>query len=115
MTSREPSRLPWARGLKLQVDFIILFMVASRLPWARGLKLLRMKTMEENISKVAPPVGAWIETTWVKANPNIGIVAPPVGAWIETYNYKMCDETHLSRLPWARGLKPRYAGSWGMV
>ena len=34
--------------------------------------------------RVAPPVGAWIETTGKREQPEVDRVAPPVGAWIET-------------------------------
>ena len=34
--------------------------------------------------EVAPPVGAWIETTLHAPMSKSVIVAPPVGAWIET-------------------------------
>ena len=36
-------------------------------------------------------------------------VAPPVGAWIETYMRLPEAVNLLSRPPWARGLKQRYA------
>ena len=38
----------------------------------------------EELCGVAPPAGAWIETTdewWVNVT---ALVAPPAGAWIET-------------------------------
>ena len=38
------------------------------------------------MSKVAPRVGAWIETEdGTESLPNTADVAPRVGAWIETY------------------------------
>ena len=37
-----------------------------------------------NIVKVAPLVGAWIETPYSQSKPDLKSVAPLVGAWIET-------------------------------
>ena len=34
--------------------------------------------------QVAPPAGAWIETTMRKDGTRLNQVAPPAGAWIET-------------------------------
>ena len=34
--------------------------------------------------RVAPPVGAWIETVSGNHHAGVDFVAPPVGAWIET-------------------------------
>ena len=78
-------------------------------------------------STVAPPVGAWIETAFVRLvlQGNLSrppwarglklalsflarhgfFVAPPVGAWIETYGYLGYARMAWSRPPWARGLK----------
>ena len=49
----------------------------------RGLKLLCLTWLCSNL-KVAPYVGAWIETTVVPLCRGVGNVAPYVGAWIET-------------------------------
>ena len=50
----------------------------------RGLKLAFL--VVHLSQKVAPLVGAWIETDWVTGlNPDY-FVAPLVGAWIETVN-----------------------------
>ena len=38
----------------------------------------------ENFDKVAPFVGAWIETITLTTKEGSNIVAPFVGAWIET-------------------------------
>ena len=51
--------------------------------WVRGLKL--EVTLSNNSDyKVAPRVGAWIETDYTKTRFFFSWVAPRVGAWIET-------------------------------
>ena len=50
--------------------------------WVRGLKLFIVGLLET--SKVAPYVGAWIETPDVHQKRLKWPVAPYVGAWIET-------------------------------
>ena len=55
----------------------------SRPPWARGLKHAVMNQRDYK-ERVAPPVGAWIETLFYWFAQQFLIVAPPVGAWIET-------------------------------
>ena len=54
-------------------------------------------------SKVAPYVGAWIETVDHQARPPPFVVAPYVGAWIET-NDQFQHEKSLSVAP--------YVGAW---
>ena len=51
--------------------------------WVRGLKLADTFNYEKQ-SKVAPYVGAWIETHGYRTNYQMFKVAPYVGAWIET-------------------------------
>ena len=55
--------------------------------------------------KVAPRVGAWIETDCERLLPSSIVVAPRVGAWIETLKMKaeMCLKK--SHPVWVRGLK----------
>ena len=54
---------------------------------------------------VAPRVGAWIETNKVKEFINPLNVAPRVGAWIETIS-AFCRYVRIkSPLAWGRGLK----------
>jgi len=55
----------------------------SRPVWARGLKQFT-KDNEYYTPKVAPRVGAWIETIEYSLKASTSIVAPRVGAWIET-------------------------------
>ncbi len=56
--------------------------------------------------KVAPCVGAWIETTSYQKLSSDKVVAPCVGAWIETPNQrKKSIRFSWSRPVWARGLK----------
>ena len=55
--------------------------------------------------KVAPRVGAWIETIDFCESFRQRCVAPRVGAWIETY-FCGCPQSALeSHLVWVRGLK----------
>ena len=51
--------------------------------WVRGLKLA-FEVVNVLGCKVAPYVGAWIETSDKKFNRTTNTVAPYVGAWIET-------------------------------
>ena len=65
--------------LELSVD------ASSRPAWARGLKL--QSNLLQNLPyKVAPRVGAWIETGYDGRSGKTKNVAPRVGAWIETRN-----------------------------
>ena len=55
---------------------------------------------------VAPRVGAWIETSLDNALKVISVVAPRVGAWIETYKVLAFILTIATSHPvWVRGLK----------
>ena len=58
--------------------------------------------------KVAPYVGAWIETTEERIKALRKLVAPYVGAWIETRIYVSAEEGFMSHPTWVRGLKPLY-------
>ena len=53
--------------------------------WVRGLKHRNSANTAE-VGKVAPHVGAWIETYYDKDGVLRPSVAPHVGAWIETYH-----------------------------
>ena len=61
--------------------------------WVRGLKHAYGKYIAV-YQRVAPHVGAWIETNFVSKLLNDKDVAPHVGAWIETTTlknkYKSC-------------------------
>ncbi len=57
--------------------------VKSHPTWVRGLKPCIRRTSSQ-IIKVAPYVGAWIETGYRLKNHHLRYVAPYVGAWIET-------------------------------
>ena len=98
----------------------------SRPPRARGLKLLNV-VADTLRGDVAPPAGAWIETSifrryffdrivappagaWIETTDNIvlfffKVVAPPAGAWIETFLRFQPTKYRMSRPPRARGLK----------
>ena len=52
--------------------------------WVRGLKLVHTRCWPWPC-KVAPRVGAWIETSLSHLCFYQFVVAPRVGAWIETY------------------------------
>ena len=54
---------------------------------------------------VAPPAGAWIETTCCAEWVRLLFVAPPAGAWIETAIRLMASFLEKSRPLRARGLK----------
>ena len=72
----------WVRGLKLGFCAVRFTAVLSHPMWVRGLKHLISK--EWLHTKVAPYVGAWIETYLRVDSIFEGYVAPYVGAWIET-------------------------------
>ena len=71
--------------------------------WVRGLKL-EQTTLKDTL-KVAPYVGAWIETTSTPSTIVALTVAPYVGAWIETSNMSKETEPSKSHPMWVRGLK----------
>ena len=95
--------------------------------WVRGLKLLNKVRLTLGY-KVAPRVGAWIETgenatgvPFADVAPRVGawietlakaqihlahFVAPRVGAWIETYREYRRLRRLASHPVWVRGLKP---------
>ena len=52
--------------------------------WVRGLKHRRYYFMPPDQGRVAPRVGAWIETPEGTLGEMPEMVAPRVGAWIET-------------------------------
>ncbi len=57
--------------------------MSSRPAWARGLKQENRNDLTTDV-KVAPRVGAWIETKGYQDTGKKCLVAPRVGAWIET-------------------------------
>jgi len=77
------SRPAWARGLKLALSFSSNKPHTSRPAWARGLKPL-LNVHNCRTMRVAPRVGAWIETMTMEEWVEFATVAPRVGAWIET-------------------------------
>ena len=54
---------------------------------------------------VAPRVGAWIETAFILVLVASSEVAPRVGAWIETFITRNPGPVYLSHPVWVRGLK----------
>ena len=55
--------------------------------WVRGLKQPFL-SLSNSVFRVAPHVGAWIETVFDLLTMPAGNVAPHVGAWIETLKVK---------------------------
>ena len=138
----------WVRGLKLSTSMLQCVCIMSHPMWVRGLKhwkcglypACQSRTLcgcvdwnswgrrEHRFLRVAPYVGAWIETfipghhlshsqvapyvgAWIEtgtlrlAVADVG-VAPYVGAWIETIEFRegLFNETQ-SHPMWVRGLK----------
>ena len=60
-----------------------MFSDVSHPSWVRGLKQKLSLSLHQK-NKVAPLVGAWIETNVYSNFANENKVAPLVGAWIET-------------------------------
>ncbi len=106
------SRPSWARGLKhrhrpgaRRRD------LESRPSWARGLKLSGRQYRRRR-SKVAPFMGAWIETSSRRGvGPGRGRSRP---SWARGLKLEAQDKGHVlprvSRPSWARGLKHPYRG-----
>ena len=95
----------WERGLKRLVEHHVIHIVKSLPMWERGLKL-EMYLGAQGQYRVAPHVGAWIETLKVPIPTEGDEVAPHVGAWIETVLAINVDDTVESLPMWERGLKP---------
>ena len=70
--------------------------------WVRGLKLQKHGRLQE-VPRVAPYVGAWIETARAAKRPTHTDVAPYVGAWIETSLF--CSPNALDQVA-------PYVGAW---
>ena len=82
----------WVRGLKLAALPININLFWSHPTWVRGLK----HEIEEQIRssrRVAPYVGAWIETLGKAKREHDYNVAPYVGAWIETQDVSVSGDT----------------------
>ena len=96
----------WVRGLKLAHFGVKPKHDESHPMWVRGLK---PKLIKKNlrVAKVAPHVGAWIETNLTIDTDTKAKVAPHVGAWIETLLRKLLAMAQCRSHPmWVRGLKP---------
>ena len=94
----------WVRGLKLSLCRENIPRAPSHPMWVRGLKLENRVT-SGNALRVAPYVGAWIETVVEVGSVSRLTVAPYVGAWIETTLRALLRLTDLSHPMWVRGLK----------
>ena len=73
--------------------------------WVRGLKLSANFYPSFYHRRVAPYVGAWIETLPELAFAVNAQVAPYVGAWIETIEDNIDGTIVTSHPTWVRGLK----------
>ena len=94
----------WVRGLKQTQSEQKCYLEQSHPMWVRGLKLKKPKNNEIG-KKVAPHVGAWIETIETTKIRLLYIVAPHVGAWIETQRTRAQQRNFKSHPMWVRGLK----------
>ena len=74
----------WVRGLKPRTFAKQDMHVVSHPTWVRGLKHTVVPVCVSH-SRVAPHVGAWIETLLPVVFFMMTVVAPHVGAWIETF------------------------------
>ena len=93
------------RGLKPLCIVVRLVVTTSHPTWVRGLKP-RQPTVAADGRRVAPYVGAWIETASARLSIVVVTVAPYVGAWIETLS-SLDDSIFVASHPtWVRGLKP---------
>ena len=93
----------WVRGLKPDKVAEFKLVLPSHPMWVRGLKPTRDYSFLQ--TKVAPYVGAWIETL-IGGKISSGIsVAPYVGAWIETPQQHGDEASGQSHPMWVRGLK----------
>ena len=81
-----------------------LYPVVSHPMWVRGLKLPPFCLLRVR-QKVAPYVGAWIETISRHVLNVLHRVAPYVGAWIETDSFGFVPRYTGSHPMWVRGLK----------
>ena len=72
---------------------------ASHPVWVRGLKRQNCGRSVPRYTKVAPRVGAWIETTGHGGVRLGDEVAPRVGAWIETIMRLLEEVNTTSRTP----------------
>ena len=81
--SFKKSHPSWVRGLKHKSQFIGGADATSHPSWVRGLKPYAHEAIVLG-QKVAPLVGAWIETFSSYYYSMLFDVAPLVGAWIET-------------------------------
>ena len=79
----QKSHPTWVRGLKHNALTEKLRQMSSHPTWVRGLKH-NIYDVGEDGNRVAPYVGAWIETRLGRCPPVMYSVAPYVGAWIET-------------------------------
>ena len=95
----------WERGLKRNHHQVGDIRQRSLPMWERGLKRIRGRVIR---IRVAPHVGAWVETTMRQRAVLSSLVAPRVGAWIETGRMAIRKSLQASLPVWERGLKPTH-------
>ena len=95
----------WVRGLKLILREVHGDYAVSHPMWVRGLKLAYQKIVNDHY-KVAPHVGAWIET-YVVGNYDLYTRSHPM--WVRGLKPNCVKPKRLWRKShpmWVRGLKP---------
>ena len=101
----------WERGLKPKLSTTCFIMKVA--PHVGAWIETRHPALAITIIAVAPHVGAWIETCRSVPSISLSPVAPHVGAWIETLA-DFCIEPPLLSLPmWERGLKQQHCQGQG--
>ena len=73
----------WGRGLKQCVTILAVFLLKVAPRVGAWIETLSSESLDSHFD-VAPRVGAWIETLTLLSMFSMVAVAPRVGAWIET-------------------------------
>ena len=68
----------WGRGLKLISTYPLCYLILSPPAWGRGLKRVLLTVLSQK-NKVAPRVGAWIETNLGERPFALQFCRPPRG------------------------------------
>ena len=97
------------RGLETRPPSPLTGARSSRPSWARGLKLF-VAVSRPVLCRVAPFVGAWVETYTL---PTMLLLASSRPSWargLKRFKNRIYEIAHLSRPSWARGLKHAVPG-----
>ncbi len=78
------SRPAWARGLKRINELHVYLVILSRPAWARGLKP-KIQTLNNDHAWSRPAWARGLKRILLSGRRSCDRVAPRVGAWIETY------------------------------